>query len=147
AGDWLLGLYRQWGIEAEKEEYGTWRGWRPGIVHVDLTAPRVQTLEAKLLAWSPGTSRPVEAEVVQIPELRSREEADAWLPSVRGKIVLASVAEPTCREPQSIERLARPETVARLQQERQARHASWNQRLQALGESPHRRLEEAGALA
>jgi len=147
AGEWLTELYRSWGVEVEREEYGTWKGWRQGIVHVDLTAPRVQTLEAKLLAWSPGTSGPIESEVVQVPELASAEAAEAWLPSVRGKIVLASAPEPTCREPQALERLARPETVESLRAEREARHASWNARLAALGGEPHRRLEEAGAVA
>ncbi len=147
AGEWLAGLYRSWGIEVRREEYGTWKGWRQGIVHVDLTAPRVQTLEAKLLAWSPGTSGPLDAQVVEIPDFASPGEAEAWLPSVRGKIVLASAPEPTCREPQALERLARPETVEALRLERRERQASWTRRLQALGESPHRRLEEAGAVA
>jgi carboxypeptidase Q len=147
ATDWLVRLYGDWGVEVEKERYGSWRGWRQGSVHVDLTAPRVQTLEAELLAWSPGTSRPVEAEVVAIPEFASEAEVAAWLPSVRGRAVLASAPEPTCREPQALERLARPETFARLRQERQAAHASWSRRLEMLGREPHRRLEEAGAVA
>jgi carboxypeptidase Q len=147
AGEWLLRVHREWGIEARREEYGTWRGWRQGSVHVDLTAPRVQTLEAKLLAWSPGTARPLEAPVVVVPELASPEAAAAWLPSVRGRIVLASAAEPSCREPQAFERLARPETVLRLRQERQERFNAWGRSLQTLGSAPHRRLEEAGAVA
>jgi carboxypeptidase Q len=147
SGEWLMRLYEEWGIAARTEEYGTWRGWDQGSVHVDLVAPRVQTLEAKLLAWSPGTSRPIEADVVVIPELASAEAAAAWLPSVRGRIVLASYAEPTCREPQSLQRLARPETVAAIADERRQRQVSWSRRLQQLGPAPHRRLEEAGALA
>jgi carboxypeptidase Q len=147
AGEWLLRVHREWGIEARREEYGTWRGWRQGSVHVDLTAPRVQTLEAKLLAWSPGTARPLEAPVVAVPELASPEAAAAWLPSVRGRVVLASPAEPSCREPQAFERLARPETVLRLRQERQERFNAWGRSLQMLGSAPHRRLEEAGAVA
>jgi carboxypeptidase Q len=148
AADWLVGVYRSWGIEVRKEQFGTWRGWRHGVVHVDLVAPRVETLEAKLLAWSPGTGgRTVEGEVVAIPEFASASEAAAWLPAVRGKLVLASAPEPSCREPQAFERLARPETFARYQQEREAIQASWRRRLEALGEHPHRRLEEAGAAA
>jgi len=48
AGVWLLAMYGKWGVPARKEEYGTWRGWRQGTLHVDLVAPRVQTLEAEL---------------------------------------------------------------------------------------------------
>ena len=28
ASDWVIGQYKAWGIEARREEYGTWRGWR-----------------------------------------------------------------------------------------------------------------------
>ncbi len=145
--DWLVGLYRDWGIEVRAEEYGTWKGWQHGALHVDLVSPRTQTLEAKLLAWSPGTSAPLEAEVVMIPHFASEAEATAWLPSVAGRIVLASHAEPTCREPQSLERLARPATVERIREDRTARIGAWAHRLRMLGPDPHRRLEEAGAVA
>ena len=58
AQDWLVGLYQSWGVTVHKEEYGTWQGWRQGYLHVDLISPRVQTLEAELLAWTPGTGGP-----------------------------------------------------------------------------------------
>ena len=146
AGDWLTRVYGEWGVDVRKEEYGTWRGWRQGAVHVDLVAPRVQTLDAELLAWSPA-ARNLEAEVVVVPELRSSAEAAAWLPSAAGKVVLAAPPEPSCREPQALERLARPETYARIRGERDARRRSWAERLGALGQDPHGRLEEAGAVA
>lgn len=147
AADWLVELYRDWGIEVRREEYGTWRGWRQGRLHVDLVAPRVQTLESKLLAWSPATSGSVEGEVVLIPELDTDEEVERWLGTVEGKIVLASPPEPTCREPQALERLARPETVEELEARRGELRRSWGQRLRSLGSEPHRRLEESGAVA
>ena len=46
ANQWLLARYREWGIDAREESYGTWRGWRRGITHVDLIQPRVRSLEA-----------------------------------------------------------------------------------------------------
>jgi hypothetical protein len=146
SADWLIQLYEEWGIEVERDEYGTWRGWSHGVLHVDMTSPRVQTLEANILAWSPGTDGPVEADVVMVPEFSSAAEVEAWLPSVEGKMVLASHAEPTCREPQTLERRARPETVERIQQEREALQGSWFNRLRMLGDNPHRRLEQAGAV-
>jgi len=145
--EWLLRTYGAMGIDARRDEYGTWRGWRQGSVHVDLVAPRVQTLEAKLLGWSPGTVGAVEAAVVEIPEFASAAAVAQWLPSVRGRAVLASAPEPTCREPQTLARLGRPETFESVQRERAARRASWAQRLQMLGPNPHARLEEAGAVA
>ncbi len=146
AGEWLVSVYGEWGIEVRQEEYGTWRGWQQGALHVDLTSPRIQTLEAKLLAWSPGTSGFLEGEVVAVPAFSSEAQVAEWLGSIEGKIVLASHAEPTCREPQALERLARTETVDRLRQEREERMRSWAERLGALGNNPHRTLEDAGAV-
>jgi carboxypeptidase Q len=147
SADWVTRRYREWGIEVRREEYGTWRGWRQGAHHVDLIAPRVQTLESRLLAWSPGTAGPVEAEVVMIPAFDSALAADAWLETVAGKIILAAPMEPVCREPQALARLARPETVRRLDAERTRLRESWNRRLGLLGSRPMARMEAAGALA
>jgi hypothetical protein len=48
--DWLVARYREWGITARNVQYGTWRGWRRGVTHVDLVVPRIRTLEATMLA-------------------------------------------------------------------------------------------------
>ncbi len=144
SAEWLHEVYGEWGIDVWNDEYGTWRGWNHGLLHVDMIEPRRQTLEANILAWSPGTDGPIEAEVVMVPPA---DQVEAWLPTVEGKIVLASHAEPTCREPQTLERLARPATVEGIQADRRARIDSWTQRLQALGPNAHRALEEAGAIA
>jgi hypothetical protein len=133
SGDWLLALYDRWGVSARKEEYGTWRGWRQGALHVDLIAPRAQTLEAELLAWSPGTDGPAEGEVVLPPAGLNPETAPAWLADVRGKFVLASPPEPMCRAPQELERFARETTVERVNAQRRALASEWNERLRGLG--------------
>jgi len=147
ATDWLLARYVSWGVGAQREQYGTWRGWRQGAVHVDLVAPRVQTLVAHLLSWSPGTGgEPVEADVVAVPDFASDDAAEAWLPSVAGKIVLASQPEPICREPQAFGRLARPQTVQRWETQRDSLRRSWQRRLSRL-RSANRRIEDAGAVA
>ncbi len=93
AADWIEANYREWGVEARQEQYGTWRGWERGILHVDLLAPRVRSLEATILAWSPGTDGPVEGEVVTVPEDLTQSNADIWLGTVRGKIVLVSAPQ------------------------------------------------------
>jgi carboxypeptidase Q len=98
AADWAVKTLSSWGVDARTEQYGTWNGWRRGITHVDLISPRVRSLEATMLAWSPGTGgRPVEAKVVAIPTFQSEAEFDAWLPTVRGSIVAAAFPQPTCR--------------------------------------------------
>jgi hypothetical protein len=98
AANWAVKTLSSWGVDARKEQYGTWNGWRRGITHVDLIRPRVRSLEGMMLAWSPGTGgRPVEAQVIAIPTFASEAAFDAWLPTVRGKIVAASFPQPTCR--------------------------------------------------
>ncbi len=146
AQEWLLGLYESWGIPARKEQYGTWNGWQQGILHVDMVAPRVHTLEAHLLAWSPATDGPVEGEVIALPALAKEGDPEDWLPSVAGKWVLADVPEQMCRAAQELERWARPETVQRINEERQAATRAWRVTIQRIGRSIFGRIEEAGAL-
>src|SRR6478736_1837036 len=50
ASDWVIKMYKSWGIDAKREQYGTWRGWRRGYSHIDLVKPRVRSLEAVTLA-------------------------------------------------------------------------------------------------
>jgi carboxypeptidase Q len=143
--DWIAGKYREWGIPVRKEQYGTWAGWRRGYTHADLIAPRVRTLEATMLAWSAGTSAPVEGDVVLFPDVASEAEFTAWLPQARGRFVLVSPAEPTCRPDENWERLARPASVERMKQQRQAAQTAWNARLARAGRDAVGRLEEVGA--
>ena len=44
ASDWVISMYKSWGIDARREKYGTWRGWRRGVSHIDLVSPRVRSL-------------------------------------------------------------------------------------------------------
>jgi hypothetical protein len=147
ATDWLVATYRKWGVAARKEQYGTWRGWRQGILHVDLIAPRVQTLEAELLAWSPGTNGPVEGEVVALSDIVTGSDPAAWLPGVRGKFVLAYPPEQMCRAPQELEEYARTETVERLDALRDSTRSAFFAVLRQAGgfRTLGGRLEEAGA--
>ena len=129
AQEWLLETYGSWGVPARKEQYGTWLGWRQGILHVDLIAPRVQSLEAKLLAYSPGTDGPVEGEIVALPTVvPSNFDVSQWRPFVEGRWVLVSPPEPTCRPAESLESLARPETVESLKT-LQEENRTWVSRL------------------
>lgn len=147
AEDWVLGKYDAWGIDAQREEYGTWNGWEPGILHVDMVEPRVTTLETELLAWSPGTDGPIEGDVALPPADLSSDNVDQWLSTVRGKFVLMSAPELMCRATQELEANARPETVEKLAEDRRAVFMDWNTRLSALGGFSDRtsRLDSAGA--
>jgi hypothetical protein len=139
AQDWLVETYGSWGVSARREAVGEWTGWEAGALHVDLVAPRVATLEAELLAWSPGTDGPVEAEVVLPPSGLSEAGAAGWLRSVAGRFVLVSPPEPMCRAHQELEANARPETVERVNAGRAALRRSFEERFAAVADP--RRLE------
>ena len=107
ANDWAVAKYREWGIDARKEQYGTWRGWERGISHIDLVSPRVRSLEGMAAAWSPATDGPVEAGVVILTDAGSPEGFESWLAEVRGKFVLISRPETSCRPQDNLEWFAR----------------------------------------
>jgi hypothetical protein len=115
ASDWVISSYKAWGIEGRREPYGTWRGWRRGVSHIDLVAPRVRSLEGMMLAWSPGTNgKPVAAEAIVLPKFADSTEFVKWLPLAKGKIVLLSPAWPTCRPSEDWIKFSTPESMARM---------------------------------
>ena len=115
ASDWTIKQYQSWGIDAKREQYGTWRGWRRGLSHIDLVGPRVRSLEGTMLAWSPGTGgKKITAEAVVLPSFRDSTEFVKWLPNAKGKIVLLSPAWPTCRPSEDWIRFSTPESKARI---------------------------------
>src|SRR3990172_1425783 len=145
--DWVASKYQQWGIPVRKENFGTWRGWTRGYTHIDLIAPRVRSLEGLILAWSPGTKGPVEGDVVLFPDVATEAEFKAWLPKVKGKFVMISAAEPTCRPDENWEKLARPESVERMKTARTEAQRAWQARMGRAGRGASAALEAAGAAA
>ena len=101
ANDWLVRTYKSWGIDVKNEQYGTWRDWTRGPSGLQLLAPRVRVLEATMHAWSASTpAGGVTADVVMLPS--ASEVVDSagfvrWLAGAKGKLVLASMPQPTCR--------------------------------------------------
>jgi hypothetical protein len=115
ASDWVIKTYRAWGIDARREQYGTWRGWRRGYSHIDLVKPRVRTLEATLLGDSPGTAgRDVSGTTIILPMVPDSNAFVKWLPNVRGKFVLISAAYPSCRPEEEWAAMATPDSKARM---------------------------------
>jgi carboxypeptidase Q len=153
ANEWAVATYAKWGITARNERVGTWRGWRRGTTHVDLLQPRPRTLEAHILSWSAGTKgRDVTGPVVILPDVADSTELVRWLPQARGKFVLVSMPERSCRPDENWERWATPQSLARMRAQRAADTAAWNARIRRTGYSISlgtgtlgRRLEQAGA--
>ncbi len=60
--------------------------------------PRKRTLTGKQLAWNPSTSKKgVTAELVILPMVKDSVAFAKWLPSVKGKLVMISMHQPTGR--------------------------------------------------
>ena len=152
--EWLVRTYTAWGVPARVVNYGTWKGWRRGISHIDLVAPRVRTLEGMILAWSPGTpnGRPVTGAVVVLPDVADSAAFARWLPNARGKYVMVNMAQPTCRPDENYERWATDSSFALMRARRDSMQQAWNARVRRTGYALSlgtgtlgRRLEQAGA--
>jgi len=144
---WAIAQYAQWGITARSERYGTWRGWQRGHTHVDLMTPRVRSLEGMMLAWSPGTNGPVSAEATLLPEFADSAAFQRWLPAARGKFVMISFPQPTCRPDENWQRWAVAADWERFRAERTRAAEGWAQRLARTGLNARDlqlRLEAAG---
>ncbi len=152
AQDWAVGMLRSWGYDAERERYGTWEGWDRGPSAVTLIEPRVRSLEGRILAWSPGTEgQSVEGPVAVPPAIEGRDDWDRFLSGVRGRWVMLSFPEPTCRSDEQWREFALPGSFERMDRERTAAERAWNAGLAAVSDDPrlrdlHRAVELAGAL-
>ncbi len=151
ANDWAVATYKKWGIEAENQEWGKWRGWERGITHVDLVEPRVVSLSGMQLAWSPSTAKKgVTAETMIIPDVKDSIAFQKWLPSVKGKIVLVSMNQPTGRPDYNWEEFATQKSFEKMKAERDAQTEAWRSRMDATGYNSrtiNEALENAGAVA
>jgi hypothetical protein len=127
AQDWLVKTYASMGITAKNEQYGTWRGWRRGWSHVDLVSPRVRTLEATMVGYSPGTGgKDVTAGTIVLPRFADSAAFVRWLPQARGKLVLVSAPQPTCRPTADWTEFATPASRARMDSARAEVTREWS---------------------
>ncbi len=150
AHNWAVEKYKGWGIPARNEKWGEWRGWERGITHIDMVSPWVRSLSGTQLAWSPATPKGgVKAEAIILPEFTDSVAFQKWLPSVKGKLVLISMVQPTGRPDYNWKEFATEESFDRIKKERAAMTKAWDLRLQKTGKG--RRdlplaLENAGAV-
>ena len=149
AHDWAVEKYKSWDINAENQQWGTWRGWERGITHIDMVSPRVRTLSGMQLAWSPSTSKKgVTAEVVILPEAKDSIAFKNAVSAVKGKFVMISMNQPTGRPDDNWEEWAKEESFEKMKKERDSLNNLWRERIQNTGYSTRelpKALEEAGA--
>jgi hypothetical protein len=149
AQDYIISRYTAWGIGAKRVDYGTWRSWKRGATHVDLLTPRVRSLEAMMLAWSPGTGgRNVDGDVIAMPAFASPAEFQSFLSGVRGKFVLVSVPQPSCRPDTTWVSNGQPLDLAKLRAARAQSDSDFARSLRAAGVTVRDlpdSLERAGA--
>jgi hypothetical protein len=150
AQEWIKKVYASWGVAARSEPYGTWQGWKRGPSHIDLISPRVRSLEGTMLAWSPGTrGKPVQGATIVLADPGDTVAFAAWLPQVKGRMVLASMPQLSCRPDSSYRQWGGVEAFGELDRERAAIRAAWPTRRGlgsgAEGNAFTKRLEDAGA--
>lgn len=89
---WTQQRLQAWGladVHLEAFEFG--RGWSHDQASIDLLVPRKASLHGIPLAWTPGTTGPVEAEVVYLDAV-TEAELQKYKGRLRGKVVLLSEA-------------------------------------------------------
>lgn len=150
AHNWAVEKFKSWGIAAENQQWGEWRGWERGITHIDMISPRVQTLHGRQLAWSPSTGgNAVTAEVVVLPaEVKDSISFQEWLPSVEGKFVMVSMHQPTGRPDYNWEEFATEASFEKMKEQREEQAKAWAEKFKVMGYNPRTlpvALEEAGA--
>lgn len=150
ANDWTVKTFQSWGLIAEKQKFGEWRGWERGISHIDMTYPRLKTLAGTQLAWSPSTKgKAIEGEVIVLPIFQDSTSFAAWLPKVKGKYVMTSMYQPTGRPDHDWEKYARPESFEQMKKERDSLVQAFSANIVKTGLSANSipgKLEEAGAI-
>lgn len=150
AHDWAVKKYDNWGIAARNEKWGEWKGWERGVSHIDMVYPRVKTLEAMQLAWSPSTNgKVVSGELVILPDLEDSLAFQKWLPAVKGKFVMISMPQLTGRPDYNWKEFGTTESFDKMKANRTVLTEAWDKRIAKTGKTTRTLpavLEKAGAL-
>ncbi|MFT6213931.1 MAG: hypothetical protein ACJAS3_000320 [Roseivirga sp.] len=149
ANDWAVAKYKSWGVDARNEKWGEWKSWERGITHVDMISPRIKTLEAMQLAWSPSTNgKEVTGDVSMVPDIANEAEFKSWLKTVKGKFIMIDMAQPTGRPDSNWEKNGTELSVENMKKDRAELSSAWRQRISNTGLTSRtlpQALEEAGA--
>lgn len=89
ANAWTRGKFNEWGLvnvhDEAFEDFG--RGWEFTSSSVEMLGDRVQPLHALPKAWTPGTSGPVEGELIKV-DIKKLADLEQYKGKLRGKILL-----------------------------------------------------------
>ena len=149
AQDWAVSKYGSWGVSAKIENYGTWKGWKRGVTHIDLLEPRVRSLEGTMLAWSASTHGPVVATTIVLPDLADSAAYAQWLPTTKGKFVMVSPMQSSCRPDTNWRSFGTLESYDKIIKERVANEDNWRRRIRKTGMTTDKlflQFEKYGAL-
>ncbi len=150
AHDWAVEKFESWGISSRNEQYGEWRGWERGITHVDLVSPRVVSLEAMQLAWSPATPEGgITAGLITLPLVADSLEFVEWLSNAEGKFVMTSMLQATGRPDYNWEEFATEESFEKMKADRDEQTRTWRENMSRTGHNNRtlvQALENAGAV-
>src|SRR3954471_20000544 len=153
ANDWIIKTYAAMGVSAKNDQWGTWRDWTRGLSRAELITPRLKSLEGIVVPYSPGLpATGVTAEVVTLPSVAETKDSAgfaAWARSTKGKIVLTSFPQPTCRPDSSWIFWGGEEGVAAMRAHRDTLRREFATRTSLLGPAARNLpalLEAAGAV-
>ncbi len=148
ASDWAIAKFNDWGIKGERQDWGEWKAWQRGTSTVTMTSPRVLSLDATQLAWSPTTKKAVEGEVVVLPP--NSADFVNWSTTIKGKIVLISPYQSVGRPDYQLKEFATPETYDKLKKESEEIKKNHQEYLDKIGYNQAQLaefLEQKGAIA
>jgi hypothetical protein len=90
ACDWALRQMKQWGLQNENQEKWDFAhpGWSCDKYLVRVISPYKDTLDARVVAWTPSTKGIVRAKIVQItpPDHPSLESLTTYLDAIKSRI-------------------------------------------------------------
>lgn len=147
ANQWLIHIYTDWRIPVRNEQYGTWRDWTRGPSSVTLIAPRDRVLEATQLPWS-ATTPPsgIMGDVLALPtpdQVHDSAGFAQWLTTNgRGKYLLISPVQPSCRPDSSWREWAAPSTYQAILAARDSAEARWRASIALAGHDRHALMME-----
>src|SRR3954471_6757102 len=155
ANDWIIKTYAAMGVSAKNDQWGTWRDWTRGLSRAELITPRLKSLEGIVVPYSPGLpATGVTAEVVTLPSVAETKDSAgfaAWARSTKGKIVLTSFPQPTCRPDSAWAFWGGENGLAAMKAGRDSASREFASRTSPLGRSGRtilpQILEQAGAVA